>query len=172
MNGDHQSLPQKPRPSTNSIFKVISMKYQFAILITLVLFASIGCKEGEDGESGEGGEVRLREPTVWTLDSERLVIRENRDYQYTFYDFSRDTLPANVKAKLYNLHTTDTGIICRAEGETYQITITDNDGLDRIYASADGHCDDTYPMDTFISVTSISNVVTLLKEIMLPSDKN
>lgn len=128
-----------------------------AALIALSVFA---CKESDDGE------VVLQEPTVWTIDSERIVIRENRNSQYTFYDYSRDTLPANIKTKLYALETTDRGIVCRAGGETYEITITDNDGLDRVYASTDGRCGTAYPWDAFIAVGAIDTIVRLLKEVM------
>jgi len=130
------------------------------LIVTALIALSVltGCKEAEDGE------VVLQEPTVWTTDSERLVIRENRNSRYTFYDYSRDTLPANVKTKLYALETTDKDIVCRAGGETYEITITDNSGLERVYASADGRCGDTYPWDTFIAVRAIDGIVRLLEE--------
>lgn len=129
-------------------------------LIVIGLLALIGCKEGADGV------VTLAPlPAVWTVDSERLVIRENRE-GYTFYDFSRDTLPAKVKTALYALETTDQGIVCRAGGETYEVTITDGDGLDRVYASNDGRCGDLYAWDSFIAVAAIDNIVRLLKEAM------
>lgn len=131
-----------------------------SLIVAIALLALIGCKEDEDGE------ITLQEPTVWTVDSERLVIRENRNSRYTFYDFSRDTLPAKIKTRLYALDTTDMGIVCRAGGETYEITITDNDGLDRVYASTDGRCGTAYPWDAFIAVGAIDTIVRLLKEVM------
>lgn len=128
------------------------------IIVAISLLALIGCKEGPDGV------VTLTPlPAVWTVDSERLVIRENRE-GYTFYDFSRDTLPAKVKTALYALKTTDQGVVCRAGRETYEITITDNDGLDRVFASTDGRCGDLYPWGSFIAVAAIDNIVRLLKE--------
>ena len=125
--------------------------------IMLTAFFAAGCG-GNDDSSCEGcGEY------IWLETSQRIVITRNGglDPQNEIHDYVRDSLPVDAKPKLEQIRVNNSKLECWNDGFTYDIVVTDENGMNHDYFSNNKACNNIEEK-SFIETEKIEELISLL----------
>jgi hypothetical protein len=129
---------------------------KFIGMIPLVFLLS-GCDDDSSSPS---------ETAIWNEYSQRIVIVQdngnvqNSEDRFISYDYSLDTLSIEAKELLPKINTTSSELSCANDGVTYEVTITDDTGLDRDYLSNNKACNDV--VAEFVDTGDLDDLIQLL----------
>jgi hypothetical protein len=104
---------------------------------------------------------------VWSDLSQRVVIVQNNgnvpdpDERYITYDFSLDSLSSENKNMLQSLTAITSPLTCDEDGVTYELTITDETGINTVYLSNNKACNNIEGI-LFIKVEDIASIISQL----------
>jgi len=104
---------------------------------------------------------------VWSDLSQRVVIVQNNgnvpdpDERYITYDFSLDSLSSENKNMLQGLTAITSPLTCDEDGVTYELTITDEAGINTVYLSNNKACNNIEGL-LFIKVEDIAAIISQL----------
>ena len=114
-----------------------------------------------------GGSVSSTSIQIWIGSSQRIQILRFNGFtadpsdRVTVFAFSRDMLSPRAKIKLENIFVTTDNLSCPEDDVTYDITITDEFGVDTDYASNNKACN-SQSDTSFVDKTNIDEFVLLL----------
>lgn len=104
---------------------------------------------------------------VWSDLSQRVVIVQNNGNvpdpaeRYITYDFSLDSLSSENKNMLQSLSAITSPLTCDEDGVTYELTITDEAGINTVYLSNNKACNNIEGL-LFIKVEDIASIISQL----------
>ena len=122
-------------------------------ITTLFLFVLSGCNGNSTG--------------IWSDESQRIqIIKDNGNVpsienRYVEYDYSLDTLSTDALNKISNIKTTKDNLFCSNDGVTYEIIITDGNGMLTTYVSNNRDCGRENET-SFVTVDSVQSIIDSL----------
>jgi len=135
--------------------------YMKNIICGVLTFLLIAC--GADSSDNSNNDQKA----VWSDLSQRVVIVQNNgnvpdpNERYITYDFSLDSLSSENKNMLQSLTPIAAPISCVEDGVTYELTITDEAGLNTVYLSNNKACNDIEGL-LFIKLEDITLLISQL----------
>ena len=124
------------------------------VFVPCILFF-VACAEDEQSEP------------IWTDESQRIVITVDNGNvpadasRYQVYDRSLDTLSDTATSMLENMTTTGDDLFCQNDGRTYELSITDESGLETLYGSDNADCG-RMEYDGFVEAEWVEDLISEL----------
>ena len=114
-----------------------------------------------------GADSSNDQKAVWGDLSQRVVIVQNNgnvpdpDERYITYDYSLDSLSSDIKNMLQSLTAITSPLTCDEDGITYELTITDEAGINTVYLSNNKACNNIEGL-LFIKAEDITLIISQL----------
>jgi hypothetical protein len=131
------------------------------IICGALTFLLIACGADSSNDSNDD------QTAVWSELSQRVVIVKNNgnvpypDERYITYDFSLDSLSSENKNMLQSLTAITSPLTCDEDGVTYELTITDEAGINTVYLSNNKACNNIEGL-LFIKAEDITLIISQL----------
>ena len=131
------------------------------IICGALTFLLIACGADSSNDSNDD------QKAVWSDLSQRVVIVQNNgnvpdpDERYITYDFSLDSLSSENKNMLQSLTAITSPLTCDEDGVTYELTITDEAGINTVYLSNNKACNNIEGL-LFIKAEDIALIISQL----------
>lgn len=131
------------------------------IICGALTFLLIACGADSSNDSNDD------QTAVWSDLSQRVVIVKingnvpDPDERYITYDFSLDSLSSENKNMLQSLTAITSPLTCDEDGVTYELTITDEAGINTVYLSNNKACNNIEGL-LFIKAEDIALIISQL----------